>query len=103
MKREREIIIIGGTACGPKAAARARRCDPHAGITLIEQSEHLSSATCGFPYRDCGSWRRDEGNNPYPPPGKTNQFLIFPVVYFRYALFPILWKAFALDISIEKW
>lgn len=50
MKTENKIVIIGGTACGPKTAARARRCDPHAKITIIEQSEYLSSATCGFPY-----------------------------------------------------
>jgi NADPH-dependent 2,4-dienoyl-CoA reductase/sulfur reductase-like enzyme/rhodanese-related sulfurtransferase len=30
-------VVIGGTACGPKAAARARRCDPSARITIIEQ------------------------------------------------------------------
>lgn len=44
------IVIIGGTACGPKAAARARRCDPKARITLIEQESNLSTATCGLPY-----------------------------------------------------
>jgi len=47
---EKKIVIIGGTACGPKAAARARRCDPHAQITIVEQGENLSVATCGLPY-----------------------------------------------------
>ncbi len=50
MKRQTEIVVIGGTACGPKAAARAQRCDPHCKITIIEQAGNLSSATCGFPY-----------------------------------------------------
>jgi len=50
MNGNKKIIVIGGTACGPKAAARARRCDPHAEITIVEQSENVSSATCGFPY-----------------------------------------------------
>jgi NADPH-dependent 2,4-dienoyl-CoA reductase/sulfur reductase-like enzyme len=50
MKGNRKIVVIGGTACEPKTAARARRCDPHAEITIIEQYEYLSSATCGFPY-----------------------------------------------------
>lgn len=50
MKTNRKIVVIGGTACGPKAAARARRCDPSAEITIIEQSGYVSSATCGFPY-----------------------------------------------------
>lgn len=44
------IVIIGGTACGPKTAARARRCDADASITLVERRDNLSSATCGLPY-----------------------------------------------------
>ena len=46
----KKIVIIGGTACGPKAAARARRCDQQAQITLVEQGANLSVATCGLPY-----------------------------------------------------
>ena len=46
----KKIVIIGGTACGPKAAARARRCDQKAKITIIEQEAELSVATCGLPY-----------------------------------------------------
>ena len=50
MQKGGKIVIIGGTACGPKTAARARRCDPSAQITVIEQNESISSATCGYPY-----------------------------------------------------
>ncbi len=50
MPKQNNIVIIGGTACGPKAAARARRCDPSAKITIIEQKDNLSTATCGLPY-----------------------------------------------------
>ena len=50
MERQNNIVIIGGTACGPKAAARARRCDPQARITIIEKGKDLSTATCGLPY-----------------------------------------------------
>ncbi len=50
MERQNDIVVIGGTACGPKAAARARRCDPQAQITIIEQEENLATATCGLPY-----------------------------------------------------
>jgi len=46
----KKIVIIGGTACGPKAAARVRRCDQQAQITLVEQEAELSVATCGLPY-----------------------------------------------------
>jgi len=50
MKKQNNIVIIGGTACGPKAGARARRCDPQARITIVEQGGNLSTATCGLPY-----------------------------------------------------
>ena len=50
MAKQNNIVIIGGTACGPKAAARARRLDQSAKITIIEQRENLSTATCGLPY-----------------------------------------------------
>ncbi len=50
MSSTSRIVVIGGTACGPKAAARARRCDPSAHITIIEQRDNLSTATCGLPY-----------------------------------------------------
>ncbi len=50
MQRRNNIVVVGGTACGPKAAAMARRCDPLARITVIEQGKNLSTATCGLPY-----------------------------------------------------
>ena len=50
MHTQNRIVIVGGTACGPKAAARARRLDPDASITVIEQDGDLSTATCGLPY-----------------------------------------------------
>lgn len=46
----KKIVIIGGVACGCKAAARARRQDPLAEITIVEQGESLSYAGCGMPY-----------------------------------------------------
>jgi len=46
----KNIVIIGGTACGPKVAARARRLNPKAKITIVEQDRDLSTATCGLPY-----------------------------------------------------
>jgi NADPH-dependent 2,4-dienoyl-CoA reductase/sulfur reductase-like enzyme/rhodanese-related sulfurtransferase len=50
MKERTRIIVIGGVACGPKAAARARRCDPQAKITIIEEGEFISYAGCGLTY-----------------------------------------------------
>lgn len=45
-----KIVIIGGSAAGPKAASKARRMDQHAEITLIQKSPDLSMASCGYPY-----------------------------------------------------
>lgn len=47
---KKRIVIIGGVAAGPKTAARARRRDPDADITIIERGEWLSYAGCGLPY-----------------------------------------------------
>ncbi len=44
------ILVIGGVALGPKAAARCKRLDPEANITLIDQDEYISYGGCGIPY-----------------------------------------------------
>jgi NADPH-dependent 2,4-dienoyl-CoA reductase/sulfur reductase-like enzyme len=45
-----KIVVIGGSAAGPKAAAKARRLDQHAEITIIQREPDLSMASCGYPY-----------------------------------------------------
>ncbi len=50
MTRTRKIVVIGGSAAGPKAAARARRMDETADITIIQKDPDLSMASCGYPY-----------------------------------------------------
>ncbi|HOG19050.1 MAG TPA: FAD-dependent oxidoreductase [Salinivirgaceae bacterium] len=49
MKNKR-IIVIGGSAAGPKAASRARRLDEDVEIVMIQKSADLSMASCGYPY-----------------------------------------------------
>ncbi len=44
------LVVIGGSAAGAKAAAKARRLDELADITLIEKGPDLSMAACGYPY-----------------------------------------------------
>ncbi len=56
-----KIVIVGGVACGPKAAARARRRDPKAKITIIERGEHVSYAGCALPYYVGGTVPEFEG------------------------------------------
>jgi NADPH-dependent 2,4-dienoyl-CoA reductase/sulfur reductase-like enzyme/rhodanese-related sulfurtransferase len=46
----RRIVVIGGSAAGPKAAARARRLDEGAEILILEKGPDLSMASCGYPY-----------------------------------------------------
>ncbi len=42
--------LIGGVAGGATAAARLRRIDEHAEITIFERGAHISYANCGLPY-----------------------------------------------------
>ncbi len=44
------LLIIGGVAAGATAAARARRLDADARITLLEAGPDVSFANCGLPY-----------------------------------------------------
>lgn len=50
MSRKKRIVVIGGSAAGPKAAARARRLDEDAEITIVQKDPDLSMASCGYPY-----------------------------------------------------
>ncbi|HLP16029.1 MAG TPA: FAD-dependent oxidoreductase [Bacteroidota bacterium] len=46
----KKILIIGGVAAGATAAARARRLDETAEITILEKGPYVSFANCGLPY-----------------------------------------------------
>ena len=46
----KNVVIIGGVACGSKVAARLRRLDPEAAITVLERGYFPSYAGCGMPY-----------------------------------------------------
>jgi NADPH-dependent 2,4-dienoyl-CoA reductase/sulfur reductase-like enzyme/rhodanese-related sulfurtransferase len=50
MAKGRRIVVIGGSAAGPKAAARAKRLDQQAEVTIIQKAPELSMASCGYPY-----------------------------------------------------
>ena len=49
-KNKMKVIIVGGVAGGATAAARIRRLDEHAEITVFERSGYISYANCGLPY-----------------------------------------------------
>ncbi|WP_321403394.1 FAD-dependent oxidoreductase [Maridesulfovibrio sp.] len=46
----RKIVVIGGSAAGPKAAARSKRLDAGADVLLLQKAPELSMASCGYPY-----------------------------------------------------
>ena len=46
----KKIVVIGGVAGGMSFAARMRRLDETAEITVIEKSGYVSYANCGLPY-----------------------------------------------------
>lgn len=50
MTKRKRIVVIGGSAAGPKAAAKARRIDENAEVTIIQKIPELSMASCGYPY-----------------------------------------------------
>ena len=50
MSKRKRIVVIGGSAAGPKAAAKARRIDSDAEVVLIQKDAELSMASCGYPY-----------------------------------------------------
>ena len=54
MKTARRILIVGGVAGGASAAARARRVDESAEITIFERGPYISFANCGLPYHIAG-------------------------------------------------
>ena len=50
MNRPVKIIVVGGNAAGPAAAAKAKRVNPNADVLLFEASEFISTGTCEMPY-----------------------------------------------------
>jgi len=50
MSEPKKLLIVGGVAGGATAAARARRLDETAEITVLERGPFVSYANCGLPY-----------------------------------------------------
>ena len=47
------VLVIGGVAAGTKTAAKLKRQDQSAEITIITKDKDISYAGCGLPYY-CG-------------------------------------------------
>ncbi|MGA8264023.1 MAG: FAD-dependent oxidoreductase [Ignavibacteriaceae bacterium] len=50
MIKPNKIIIVGGNAAGPAAAAKAKRFNPDAEVILFEAGKFISTGTCEIPY-----------------------------------------------------
>ena len=51
---KKKLIVIGGVAAGPKAAAKAKRCDPDMEVVLYQEEGEISYSGCGLPYYVAG-------------------------------------------------
>jgi NADPH-dependent 2,4-dienoyl-CoA reductase/sulfur reductase-like enzyme/rhodanese-related sulfurtransferase len=78
MSNKKQIVVIGGSAAGPKAAARARRLDEYAEIIILQKSPDLSMASCGYPYY-VGGFFNDRNMLLSTPTGVTRD----PEFFFR--------------------
>ncbi|MGB9665049.1 MAG: FAD-dependent oxidoreductase [Ignavibacteria bacterium] len=47
---KRKIIVVGGSAAGPAAAAKAKRTNPDNEVILYEVGNYISIGTCEIPY-----------------------------------------------------
>lgn len=50
MFKPSKIIVVGGNAAGPAAAAKAKRVNPDAEVLMFESGEFISTGTCEIPY-----------------------------------------------------
>ncbi len=50
MYKPNKILVIGGNAAGPAAAAKAKRVNPDAEVILFETGEYISTGNCELPY-----------------------------------------------------
>jgi len=50
MSKPGRIIVVGGNAAGPAAAAKAKRVNPNAKVMLFEAGSYISTGTCEIPY-----------------------------------------------------
>lgn len=64
---KRRIVVIGGVAAGPSAAAKAKRINPEADVVLYEAGEHVSYGVCEIPYVVSGEVTDAKKLEPFSP------------------------------------
>ncbi len=60
LNSRKNIIVIGGNAAGPAAAAKAKRTAPDANVLMIEAGDFISTGTCELPYILSGEIKKYE-------------------------------------------
>ena len=50
MNRPKNIIVVGGSAAGPAAAAKAKRVSPASNVKMFEAGDFITTGTCEMPY-----------------------------------------------------
>jgi NADPH-dependent 2,4-dienoyl-CoA reductase/sulfur reductase-like enzyme/rhodanese-related sulfurtransferase len=60
MEHSLRVLIIGGVACGPKAASRLKRLQSDSNVTMIDRGGLVSYGACGLPYYVEGMYPRIE-------------------------------------------
>jgi len=69
----KRILVVGGNAAGPAAAAKAKRVNPNATVLLFEESNFISTGTCEMPYVVSGDIRDYEDIISYSPESFLNK------------------------------
>ena len=64
---KRRILVVGGLAAGPSAAAKAARTNPKAEVVLFEATETVSYGICEAPYAIAGVIAEEETLVSYTP------------------------------------
>ena len=54
------ILVVGGNAAGPSAAAKAKRTNPDAEVIMFEAGDFISTGTCELPYLFSGEIKSHE-------------------------------------------
>lgn len=60
MIKPKKILVVGGNAAGPAAAAKAKRVNPDAEIIMFEAGKYISTGTCEIPYVISGEIKNPE-------------------------------------------
>jgi NADPH-dependent 2,4-dienoyl-CoA reductase/sulfur reductase-like enzyme len=50
INKKKRIVVIGGVAAGTSAASKAKRIDPSADVTIIQEESVVSYGACSIPY-----------------------------------------------------